>query len=85
MARRYRFYAGVRQMPLQFNLAGMRVSMTVILLFLADLVTAVVLTVIASKFTEGTPFLIAIRHTHLVGRPTHTPRTTTRRKTIPTP
>lgn len=60
MARRYRFYAGVRQMPLQFNLVGMRVSMTVILLFLADLITAVVLTVIASKLAEGTPFLIAV-------------------------
>lgn len=58
MARRYRFYAGVRQMPLQFNLVGMRISMTAMLLFIADIVAAVVLVVIASKFIEGTPFLI---------------------------
>lgn len=54
----FRFYSGVRDVPLQFNVFGIRISMTSVVILLADVVAAIALIVLFNQFLEGTPFII---------------------------
>lgn len=59
MAYNYRFYSGVRSVPLQFNVLGVRISMPAVILLLSDVVVATVLLVIFNQFLDGTPYTIS--------------------------
>lgn len=65
--RYYRFFNDVRDMPLQFNVIGFRVSMPVVLILLADLILSIVAIVIGNQFLDGTSYTIYVGIVAVVG------------------
>lgn len=65
--RYYRFFNDVRQMPLQFNVMGFRVSMPVVLLLTADLILFAIATVIGNQIFEGKAFTIYVGIATFIG------------------
>lgn len=65
--RYYRFFSNVRDMPLQFNVMGFRVSMPVVLILIADLILSTAIIVIGNQFLDGTGFTILVGTATLAG------------------
>ncbi len=65
--RYYRFFTGVREMPIKFDILGFRVTTPVILILIADILVATALIVIGNQFLEGTAFTILVGVSVFIG------------------